>query len=439
MNPKSSSSRREFLKGTAAALGTMALAGTLNVARTAHAAGSDQIKIALIGCGGRGTGAAANCLDVPDDIKLIAVADAFEDRAVGARDRLKQQFGEKVDAPNDRVFAGFDAYQKAIGCGADLVLLVTPPGFRPLQYKAAIEAGKHVFMEKPVCVDAPGFRSIMETNKLADEKNLKVAVGLNTRHTPRAVETVQRIHDGAVGELRFLRCYGNNPGVWTRTRKKFAEKLGRPPTEMEYQMLNWYYFNWLSGDLIVEQTVHMIDASNWAQGDHPVEANGMGGREVRKGKDHGQIFDHHFVEFTYADGTRLFCQCRHMPGCWGVGGTIAHGIHGVADCRGTITGKNPWQYTGGRVSGHAQEHVDLIEALRKDMKYNEGWFGATSSMTAVLGRMATYSGKVVRWDDAVAQGPDEMPEKFAWDADPPVLPDEKGDYPVPVPGVYQPY
>jgi len=425
-------SRREFVRGSAVVTGA-AIAGGLSIARSAHAAGDDQIKIALIGCGGRGTGAASQCLSVPNEnIKLIAVADAFEDKAVGALGILKNRHGDKVDVPANRVFSGFDAYKKAIACDADLVLLVTPPGFRPMQYKAAIEAGKRVFMEKPVCVDAPGFRSVMDTNKLADEKGLQVAVGLNSRHTAPVVETIERIHDGAVGELQFTRAYCNNAGVWVRPRKPGQ-------TEMEYQMRNWFYFVWLCGDHIVEQHVHLIDQANWIKGDHPVEANGMGGREVRKGKDYGQIFDHHFNEFTYRDGTKMFSQCRHIKGCWRQGGTFAHGVDGEASTRGTVTGKNAWQYSGNHVGGHQQEHNDLLAAIRRGDRYNEGWFGATSSMTAVLGRMATYSGQVVKWDDAVARGPDEMPEQFAFDADPPVLPDKNGDYPVPVPGVFKPY
>jgi len=334
--------------------------------------------------------------------------------------------------PDDRVFTGFDGYRKALACGIDLVLLVTPPGFRPAQYRAAVEAGKHIFMEKPVCVDAPGFRSVMETNKLAEEKGLKVAVGLNSRHSPPCVESIRRIRDGAIGPLRLLRAYCNNAGVWVRPRTAAQ-------TEMEYQMRNWYYFVWLCGDHIVEQHVHLLDRANWIQGDHPIEANGQGGREVRKGPDHGEIFDHHFVEYTYADGTKLMSQCRHIPGCANLGGTYAHGIDGVGDSSGEITGKSPWKYAGPRPSGHAQEHVDWIEAIRGNAKYNEGWFGATSSMTAVLGRMATYSGQVVKWDDAVAKGPDEMPKRLAFDADPPVKPDAQGKYPVPVPGVFKPY
>jgi myo-inositol 2-dehydrogenase/D-chiro-inositol 1-dehydrogenase len=428
-------SRRGFLRRSAAAAAGVALAGRLDVARAAHAGGDETIRIALVGCGGRGTGAATDCLSVPDRIKLVAVADAFEDRARDAAKRLKERFGEKVDVPDDRIFIGFDGYRKAIDCGVDLVLLVTPPGFRPMHYRAAIEAGKHVFMEKPVCVDAPGFRSVMETNKRAEGKNLKVVVGLNIRHTPPFIETVQRVHDGAVGKPLYLRAYGNNQGVWVRPRESGQ-------TEMQYQMRNWYYFVWLSGDLNVEQHVHMLDLANWAAGDqHPVEANGMGGRQVRKGKEHGQIYDHHFVEYTYADETKLFSQCRHIPNCWNQGGGQVHGDKGSADCGGKISGEQSWQYTGPSVSGHRQEHVDLIAAIRQDKPCREGWYGATSSFTAVLGRMATYSGQVVRWDEAVEKGPDEMPQRLAWDADPPVLPDADGSYEhaVAVPGVYKPY
>ena len=431
MNETKKATRREFLTGSKVAAGA-AVAGGLTLARSAHGAGSDVIRIGLVGCGGRGTGAAVNCMDASKKIRLVAVADAFIDRAQSSLQRLAQGHADQLDVTADRIFAGFDGYQNVLQCDIDLILLVTPPGFRPMQYRAAVEAGKHIFMEKPVCVDAPGFRSVMETNKLADEKDLKVAVGLNSRHTPPCVESIARMHDGAIGELKLLRAYCNNAGVWVRPRQPGQ-------SEMEYQMRNWFYFVWLCGDHIVEQHVHLIDRANWIKGDHPVEANGMGGREVRKGPDHGQIFDHHFNEFTYADGTKLYSQCRHIVGCARMGGTIAHGVDGVGDSSGTITGKNPWEYTGPQVSGHAQEHVDWLEAIEKGAKYNEGWFGATSSMTAVLGRMATYSGLVVRWDDAVAKGPDEMPPTLAFDVAPPVLPDANGKYPVPMPGVFKPY
>jgi predicted dehydrogenase len=404
------------------------------MARAAHAAGSDELKIALVGCGGRGTGAASDCLSSSENIKLVAMADAFEDRLTGALGRLKPHFGEKIDVPPERQFVGLDAYKKAIDCGVDVVLLATPPGFRPMQYAAAIEAGKHVFMEKPCCTDAPGFRSLMKTNELADEKSLRVVVGLQRHAEPRYIETIKRIKDGAIGDLMFLRVYWNGSPVWTVKKKPEW-------TNMYYQIRDWYYFVWLCGDHIAEQHVHNIDIGNWVKGDHPVEAQGMGGRELRRDEDQGQIFDHHAVEFTFADGTKMFSQCRQMPGCAGRISEHAHGTKGTSNCAGLIQADQRWRYRGPGVNPYRQEHVNLINAIRNSEKLNEGWYGATSSMTAVLGRMATYSGKVVKWDDAVAKGPNEMPEKLAFDANPPVMPDPDGTYrsSIPVPGVYQPY
>ncbi len=441
MSNKDKASRRDFLKKSSAALAGTALAGSLNVARNAHAAGDDMIKVALIGCGGRGKGAATNCLQSCDNVKLIAVADAFEEKSKAAADGLKKKFGDKVDVPQERIFAGFDGYKKAIASGCDMVIMATPPGFRPIQYKAAIDAGKHVFMEKPCCVDAPGFRSLMETNKKADQKGLKVGVGLQRHHQAPYIETVKRIQDGALGDLSFLRAYWNGGGVWVRSREALAKHWGRKPTEMEYQVWNWYYFVWLCGDHICEQHVHNLDVCNWIKDAHPVEANGMGGRQVRKGPDVGQIFDHHFIEFTYDDGSKMYSQCRHIRNCWNNVSEAAHGTEGTSDCRGKIDGKNEWRSREKGISPYDQEHIDLNAAIRNNEKYNEGWYGATSSFTAVFGRMATYSGKVVKWDEAVAKGPSEMPEKFAFDADPPVMPDADGSYEhaVAMPGIYKPY
>ncbi len=433
MSQPKHSSRRDFLKQSAAA--GAVLAGGLSVARGAHAAGGDLIRVALIGCGGRGRGAAANCLNVPDNIRLVAVADAFEDQARAARDTLKKKYGDKVDVPDERIFTGFDGYKQAIAADADVVLLCTPPGFRPMQYEAAVAAGKHVFMEKPVCVDAPGYRSIMKANKLADEKKLKVVVGLQRRHDPGTIETVKRIHDGAIGEIQLLRAYRHGAGVWVRPRQPGQ-------TEMEYQMRNWYYFVWICGDQIAEMHVHHLDNISWVMHDeHPVEANGMGGRQVRKGKDYGHVHDHCAVEFTYANGMKFFSQNRQIPDCWYVAEQFADGTLGGSDCVTSITGKNAWEYRGEKISAQDQEHVDLIEAIRKDAPRNEGYYGANSSMVAVLGRMAAFSGQVIKWDDAVARGRNEMPSRLAWDADPPILPDENGlyEHAVPMPGAYDPF
>ncbi|MGQ9574157.1 MAG: Gfo/Idh/MocA family protein [Thermoguttaceae bacterium] len=435
-------SRRDFLKASAAGAGA-ALATGLLTARSVHAAGSDVIKVALIGCGGRGTGATGDCLTADPAIRIIAVADAFEDRAKATAAALRQgKHRDRVDLPDERVFVGLDAYQKAIDAGPDMVILATPPGFRPMQYAAAIKAGKHVFMEKPCCVDAPGYRMLWEANAMADAKGLKVGVGFQRRHTLQRIETVKRLHDGAIGKIILLRVYWNGHGIWNRKRAPGM-------TEMEYQVRNWYHFCWLSGDNICEQHVHNLDVANWVMaqdGDpkkaHPVEANGMGACLTRyrgEWKGTGQIFDEHFVEFTYADGTKLFSQCRHIPGTWGHVGEGVHGTKGESNCDGWIKGDQEWQFRGRGPNAMVQEHKDLIDAIRSGAAYNEGWHGANSSMTAVLGRMATYSGQVVRWDEAVAKGPTEFPKTLAWDAEPPVKPDENGDYPIPMPGVYKAY
>jgi myo-inositol 2-dehydrogenase/D-chiro-inositol 1-dehydrogenase len=452
MTHASGTSRRDFLKGSTAAIAGAAVTGGLSLARSAHAAGSGQIKFALIGCGGRGTGAASNCLNVPEGTRLCAVADAFEDQARAVLKKLKPKYGDRVDVPDDHVFVGLDAYRRAIESGVDLVLLTTPPGFRPMQYKAAIEAGKHVFMEKPVCVDAGGYRTVMEANKLADQTNRKVVVGLQLRHDPKQIETIRRVHDGEIGRLTYLRAYRNGGGVWVRPREALEKRLGRKPTEMEFQVNNWYYFVWLSGDQIAEQHVHHLDMVLWAKGDeHPVEANGMGGRQVRNDRwaqtqgygpgSVGQIYDHQFVEFKFPDEIKLFSQNRHIRGCWNSSQQFAEGTDGYSNLTGKVFGKHEWEYDGPRVNMTDQEHLDLVQAIRDDTPHNEGWYGANSSFTAVLGYMATYSGRIVKWDEAAEKGPSLLPEKLAWDADPPVLPDATGSYEhaVPMPGVYKPW
>jgi myo-inositol 2-dehydrogenase / D-chiro-inositol 1-dehydrogenase len=422
MNASTQANRRDFLKGSTAAAAGIALAGGLNLTQAAYAAGNDELKIALVGCGGRGTGAVGDCLSSNSNVKLIAVADAFADNAKGSLNELRkdEDLRKKIDVPEDRVFVGFDAYKQAIAAGPDIVLLATPPGFRPIHYAAAIAAGKHVFMEKPCCTDAPGFRSLMETNKLADDKGLKVAVGLQRRHSREFLGKIKRIHDGALGNLTMLRGYWNGGPIWVRER--------RPEyTEMEYQMRNWYHFVWLCGDHILEQHVHNLDICNWAKDDHPVTANGMGSCHCRDNRKIGQIYDNHFVEFTYKDGTKLYSQCRQQPNTWSSVTQFAHGT------------KGGMELPGNGSDGYAREHVDLINAIRGGHKLNDGWHGATSSFTALLGRMATYSGQEVHWKDAVEKGPSEMPAKFAFDADPPVKPDKDGNYPQFIPGEYKPY
>jgi predicted dehydrogenase len=336
------------------------------------------------------------------------------------------------------MFIGFDGYKQAIAA-ADVVILATPPGFRPIHFEEAIKQGKHVFMEKPVAVDAPGVRKVLAAAEEAKKKNLKVGVGLQRRHQLPYIETVKRLHDGAIGDITSMRIYWNGTTPWVRTRKELEEQAGRKLSEMEYQMRNWYYFVWLCGDHIVEQHIHNMDVANWVKNGYPVRAHGMGGCEVRKGPDYGEIFDHHAVEFEYADGARVYSQCRHINGCWGNVSEHAVGTKGTCDVSGyTIRGANPWRFRAeGARDAYQQEHDDLFDAIRNDKPFNEAEYGAKSSFTAILGRMATYSGKMLDWEKAINSEISVMPKEFAWDAETPVNPGPDGIYPRAVPGKTQ--
>jgi len=437
------SSRRDFLKKSSllVAAGGTVVGGSLNIARAAHSFGSDTIKIGLVGCGGRGTGAATQALNTmkktdisPNgEVKLVAMADAFADRLQASYRSIKGAHNDHVDVPKDRQFVGFDAYKQVLDCDIDLVILATSPGFRPLHIEAAAKAGKHIFAEKPVATDAVGVRRVLAANEMIKAKNLACAIGLQRHHEKRYIETVNRIWDGAIGDIVTTRVYWNGGGVWVRGRQDGQ-------SELEYQMRNWYYFNWLCGDHINEQHIHNLDVSNWLLQAYPVECNGMGGREVRNGADHGQIFDHHFCEYTYANGVKMISQCRHIKGCWNNVSEHVHGTNGSADISGSkIFNKNgevAWEYGKGGGGGHQEEHYDLFAALRKGERPNEADYGAKSTMTAILGRDATYSGKVIKWDDAInsekALADFDAFESMSDEA--PLKRDEDGNYPVPVPG-----
>lgn len=428
------SDRRDFLKKSSLAVASTTLAtGLMQTQASAFVGGNDTVKIGLIGCGGRGTGAATQALNTDGPTKLVAMADAFEDRLEQSHKNISKQHADKVDVPKERRFVGWDAYSKVLDSGVDMIILATPPGFRPMHFEAAINAGKHVFAEKPVAVDPAGVRKVLAASRLAKEKNLLVQVGLQRRHERRYMETMKRLHEGAIGDIVLGRAYWNGGGVWVRPRKP-------EQTEMEYQMRNWYYFNWLCGDHINEQHIHNLDVMNWLKKGYPVTAQGMGGREVRDGIDHGEIFDHHFVEFTYADGTKMFSQCRHIKGCKNQVAEMAHGTNGWCDISGTTIykadGSKDWSYGKGGGQGHQQEHHDLFADLRKGVIPNEGEYGAMSTMTSILGRMATYSGKLVKMEDALASERIISPaEKYtSYDDTPPTLPDEDGRYKIPVPG-----
>ncbi len=433
--------RRDFVKtGTAAAIGGLSLSAAAQPLR-AQAPTADAIRVGLIGCGGRGTGAAFQALSTSQDVKLVAMADAFGDRVQGSYETLMKErddWGEgpdirpRVDVPEERRFSGFDAYEKVIPL-VDVVILATPPGFRPMHFAAAVDAGKHVFMEKPVATDAPGVRSVLASAEKAKTEKLNVVVGLQRHYQTVYREWVERIHAGMIGDVILARVYWNDGGVWVRPRE-----AGQ--TEMEYQMRNWYYFTWLCGDHIVEQHIHNLDVGNWVFGAHPVRAQGQGGRLVRTGVDHGEIYDHHFVEFEYEDGARMLSQCRHMPDTMRRVSEAFHGTNGTAPRPGLIessTGHTLFEHDAENDPNPYQvEHDELFAAIAAgDFKYADAEMGATATMTAILGRMATYSGQMIEWEEALASDLSLMPKRYAWDAPPPVLPDANGRYPIAHPGV----
>ncbi|MBU6400453.1 MAG: Gfo/Idh/MocA family oxidoreductase [Verrucomicrobia bacterium] len=430
---KSPITRRSFLQTTATTVGAAAL-GSLALERFAHAAGDDTIKLALVGCGGRGSGAADQALSTKGSVKLIAMADAFRDRLDGSHNELKNRHGDRVDVSDDQKFIGFDAYKQAIAL-ADIVILATPPGFRPIHFEEAVRQGKNIFTEKPVGVDGPGIRRFLAAAEESKTKGLKVGVGLQRHHQIGYLETIQRLHGGAIGDITSMRCYWNDAGVWVHPRAEVEKMLGHPPTEMEYQMKNWYYFVWLCGDHIVEQHIHNLDVINWVKQGHPVRCHGMGGRQVRTAKEYGQIFDHHAVEYEYADGSRCASQCEHIRGCWSSVSEHVVGTKGRCDVSGhRIEGENAWRFRGGGKNPYQQEHDDLFAAIRNNQPYNEAEYGAHSTLTAIMGRMATYSGKVIEWDRALNSEVNQAPKVYAFDAEAPVQPDANGFYPVPVPG-----
>jgi predicted dehydrogenase len=420
-------SRRQFIR-TGAAASLLPLLGSL---QPAYAAGSDRIRIGLVGCGGRGIGAVRNCVAADPSVQLVAMCDAFADQVDAAMKAFTEGSGDGNNArpplPKDqfavtpeRCFVGFDGYKQVLASGIDLVLLVTPPHFRPLHLQAAIEAGVHVFTEKPVAVDPVGARLVMQLADIAAQKKLAIVAGTQRRHSADYLETMARIKDGAIGDLTGGSCYWMQEGLWHR---------GRQPewTEMEYQMRNWLYFTWLSGDHIVEQHMHNIDVMNWAFGGPPVKAFGMGGRQSRTDPKYGDAWDHFSVEFEYANGVRVQSLCRQVAGSSTRVTERLVGTKGTARPSGVIQGASPWKFEGKLVNPYDQEHIDLIRSIRAGTPLNEGRQVAESTLTAILGRMSAYTGREISYAWVLEASKLELkPSSYAW-----------GDAPavnIPVPG-----
>jgi predicted dehydrogenase len=433
--------RRSFLKESAAAAAGLAAITEFPFVVTTHASPDSPIRIGVIGCGGRGTGAVLDALgaatkviypnagyhteDVDPaatladrNIKVTALADLFPDRLEKCRNELKKL---RIDVPAEACFVGFDAYRKLLAAAdVNYVILATPPHFRPIHLKAAIEAGKHVFMEKPGAVDSPGVRTLIEAGKLAKEKGLGIVAGTQRRHQQSYLETVKRLHDGAIGEIIECRAYWNGGVIWSVEKKPGW-------SDMEWQIRNWNYFAWLGGDHIVEQHVHNLDVINWVMGTHPLKAFGMGGRQAREHPIHGHIYDHFAVEYEYPNGVRMFSQCRQMNGCEGRVAEAVLGTRGTSDGSRFIKTKEAlWRFRDPESSAYQQEHQDLIASIRSGQPLNEAQAIAESTLTGIMGRESAYSGQTIEWDDALKSDRRLGPAKY-----------ELGDLPFPevaVPG-----
>ena len=410
--------RRDFMKTSATAASSAALFSALGT-NFAHAQGSDLIKVGVIGCGGRGSGAAANVLEGAQiagaKAEIYAVGDVFEGQA--------QRLGQRQKVQRERVFAGLDNYKEVIGSGVDMVVLATPPGFRPMHFKAAIDAGKHVFFEKPVAVDPTGIRTVLEASEQASQKGLAVVTGTQRRHETNYTETIKRLHDGEIGDILHMSVYWNGGGIWSRRRRP-------DQSDAEYQINNWYHYIWLSGDQICEQHIHNIDVANWVLNSHPVSAYGMGGRQVRK--EPGQIWDHFAIEYEYPNGARVMSMCRH----WGQSddnvSEFAIGTKGTANPGGWIrTNDGKRQTFRQERSGYVQEHADLIKSFIDGKPLNEGKQVAYSTLTAIMGRESCYTGRKITWDQALNSKLDTFPKNLT-------LKSSLPEPPVPMPDKYDP-
>ena len=404
-------SRREFIKsGTLAAAG--ALAG-FSVIRNAYGQNADPIRLGVIGCGGRGTGAAENCLSAAPNVKLVALADLYQDHLDKCRKNLSDPNREGgplkgVEIDNDLCFVGFDAFKKLLATDIDLVILATPPGFRPEHFEAAVAAGKHIFCEKPVAVDPVGIRRFIKAGELSVQKGLAVVAGTQRRHDPAYQETIKRLQDGQIGDIVAARAFWNGGGLW-----KYERKAGW--SDMEWQTRNWYYFDWICGDHIVEQHVHNLDVINWAMGDHPAKALGMGGRQVLTAPVYGNIYDHFAIDFEYEKGAHMLSMCRHWENCDRLIGEFFVGSAGTCEIVGgryIIRGEKSWRYRGEPVNPYVQEHTDLIASIRSGKPLNESRSVAEATMTAIMGRHSAYTGKEIAWDEIMASDLDYSPPKY---------------------------
>ncbi|MET0290237.1 MAG: Gfo/Idh/MocA family oxidoreductase [Pseudoxanthomonas sp.] len=406
-------SRRDFLRTTASA----AVAGSL-AARfgTAYAAGSDEIRVGLIGAGGRGTGALRNVLEAAPGVRVVSIGDVFQDQIDASLKQINAKLAKPIKVPKERQFSGLDAYQQVLKQDINYVILATPPGFRPQHLKAAVEAGKHIFTEKPIAVDGPGVRDVLALADVAAAKNLRIAAGTQRRHQAGYIETIKRIHDGAIGDIVAARAYWNQGSLWHKPRQPDW-------SDAEWMLRNWLYFPFLSGDILVEQHIHNPDVVNWAMQAHPVRAVSLAGRQVRTEPAFGSVYDHFATDFEYANGTHLMSMCRQMDNCANNVGEALVGTKGNCQVdRYSITGAHPWKRSSDEEEAdpYVQEHIDLIAAIRGNTPLNELKTVAETTLTAIMGRMAGYTGQAVTWEEAMNSQERLMPTDFSLDSTLPV-------------------
>jgi len=363
-----------------------------------------------------------------DGVEIVAMGDLFPDRLASSMEHLKElvteepELAPKLKVDPDRMFSGFDAYRRVIDADVDLVIIATPPTFRPQHVEAAVRAGKHIFMEKPVAVDAAGVRSIMASADLAAERGLGIVAGTQRRHHAGYLDVIGRIHDGAMGEVLSGQVFWNQGGLWKADREKDW-------SDTEWQIRNWLYFTWLSGDHIVEQHIHNLDVANWVIGSHPIRATGVGGRQWRTGPEYGHIYDHFAIDFEYPNGARVLSMCRQIDGTASHVGEHFIGTRGTTNAASWIDGGSGWRHEAARpeVSPYQQEHTDLIASIRAGTPLNEGRQVAESTLTAIMGREAAYTGQVIEWDVLLTAEQQLKPPQLAFG--PLAVP------PVPMPGI----
>jgi predicted dehydrogenase len=405
--------RRNFLKNSSVLAVGGSIAATFGSIPAVHAQGSDTTKVALIGCGGRGSGAAINAMKADPSNRLTVMCDLFPDRLNQAKQGLSRQLDKQFEVKDDNSFSGIDGYKRVMDSDVKVVLLCTTPHFRPVQLKAAIDAGKHVFCEKPVAVDAPGVRSVLKTSEEAKQKGLALVSGLCWRYDLGVRETIKRIQDGAIGDIIAIQENYLTGTLWHRgTREEHPNW-----SEMEYQMRNWMYYTWLSGDHNVEQHIHSLDKALWLMGDQPpVAATGLGGRQVRTGEQWGNIYDHHAVVYEWANGVRVFAFTRQMEKCKNETEDIIFGTKGQAQViKHEITsGGETWRYRGEKPSMYDVEHVELFKSIRDNKPINNGQYMCYSTLLAIMGRMATYTGQRITWEQAMNSKLDLTPESYDW-------------------------